>query len=62
MEKITIDRFKINMKPVTFNNPHGWTEEQILELLADLKKNFHAAFNIQCMAIADIIQRSPPND
>ncbi|RLI48653.1 hypothetical protein DRO61_06170 [Candidatus Bathyarchaeota archaeon] len=62
MSKITIDKFKINMEPVTFDNPNDWTEEEILDLFSEIRKTFKAAFNIQCMAVADVIKKSKPND
>lgn len=63
MDQITINTLpKINNKPVSFDNPHNWTEQQVIDCFNQVRKTLRAAYGIQCMAVADLMKRGKYDD
>ena len=58
MDRITVKNFpKVNNEYVSFENPHGWTEEQIIECMNKIRQNTNTAYNIQYMALASRMKK-----
>lgn len=60
MEKTKIDNLLVGGEPVYVDNPHGWTQEDILSLYKSEFRDRAMAFSIKLMGIQQRMRQGGP--
>ncbi len=63
MEKITFESFKDHKgENPEFDNPHGWTQEELSEAYLVICEKFSMAWNIKLMALSYHVKKGPASE